>query len=208
MFQFGPDFRRPNQHMRRCALKSMSCILSVNWVRSASRRFIPRSHLGGLAVRLMGMSITIQRLSMASPGTVLGRPGRRFLTSLCDKLRRSHRGTQAFFLPLVVFSLVCLTSIQAMLDFCASDACGVSTSRAVYANVIEPDIYIGPLARVFFSVGNHTPCQGTPSHIGTRMGLRPISPYRASSFAGSFDDRSFSSKGFLPPYPNNSDFSR
>lgn len=89
--------------------------------------------LGGLSVRLIEMSTTIKRLWGGPPRDVLGRLWRRFLGRLCEKLQTSYTGTQAFFLPLVVFSLAFLISMQAVLDFFGTDTCGVSGTRAVCA---------------------------------------------------------------------------
>lgn len=87
--------------------------------------------LGGLFVRLIEMSTTVKRLWGGSPRTTLGRLWRRYLGLLCEKLQRSYKGTQAFSLPLVVFSLAFLISMQAILDFFGSDTCGVSGTRVL-----------------------------------------------------------------------------
>lgn len=81
--------------------------------------------LGGLSIRLVEMSTTLKRLSGGSLKIALGRSSQRVLGRLCGKLQKSHKGPQALLVPLVVFSLTFLISMENALDFLGSDACGV-----------------------------------------------------------------------------------
>lgn len=84
--------------------------------------------LGSLSIRLIEMSTTIKRVSGGSLKIALPRLSRRFLGRLCRKLQKSHTGTQALVMPLVVSALAILISMQSALDFLGSGACGVCGS--------------------------------------------------------------------------------
>lgn len=81
--------------------------------------------LGGLSIRLLEMSSVIRRLSKGSLRAVLGRLCRKPLIWVCGKLQQLSKPVQALFIPLVIFSLAFLVSIQAILDFLGPDICGV-----------------------------------------------------------------------------------
>jgi hypothetical protein len=82
--------------------------------------------LGGLSIRLIEMSSIIERFSGSSLKTYIGKIWRKSLFLSCEKLQSSRRWVQIVFIPLVLFSLTYLISMQALLDFFKTDLCGVS----------------------------------------------------------------------------------
>lgn len=81
--------------------------------------------LGGLLNRLLDMSAIMRRLTRLVR-TALGRLFRVALIWSCNKLQSSPKLAQALFIPLVVFSLALLISMQGVLDFFRSDISSVS----------------------------------------------------------------------------------
>lgn len=87
--------------------------------------------LGGFLIRLIEMSSTVKRLSGGSLRTAIGKLWRRSLVWLCKKLGKAPRWAQVLFTPLVPLSLAFLVSMQVVLDFLASDSCGVGAISCV-----------------------------------------------------------------------------
>lgn len=84
--------------------------------------------LGGLSIRLLEMSTTIKRVSRGSLRILLGSIWRIPLVWSCEKLQQSPRLVRALFIPLTVFFLATLVSIQSILDLLGSDICGVGNT--------------------------------------------------------------------------------
>lgn len=61
------------------------------------------------------------------------------------------------FMPLVVFSLSILISMQALLDFFRSDICSVSANLANPAMPTDIDLKIGNVASFLTDLGNDAP---------------------------------------------------
>lgn len=84
--------------------------------------------LGGLLIRFAGMFYKASRLRGSSPRSAMEIPCRKFLVGRCDKLQISSKLNQVLSMPLLVFSLGLLMSIQSVLDFLGSDLCSVGAS--------------------------------------------------------------------------------